>query len=329
MKKYIILSFSILLAACDTLVQEISPSKIPNTGPKLVVGCFISPQDKFVNVRVLTTTPFFGTQELQTNSGVGISLASGKDTVYIPAKEDIIDAIVEISEGGKTTPLKYTPFEGTYRAAMLVLAGKTYTLRVTAKDGRNVTATCTIPKLIAIESYKTDSVATTLTDNVKGTNVIITGFNKLVNVTWKDIAGESNFYEMSGFTELATTTITSGVKKSGTTFSLIYFNNQGGRGAFFDDKNMDGKPITATKGLYVNLENQRTNGNPNFIAPTVRSASLSLSHVDENYYRYRRSIYDSRNQNFFTEPTLTYTNIKGGYGCFGAYNTTLKEFYRR
>jgi Domain of unknown function (DUF4249) len=313
----------VILASCDTLVQEISPDKIPNTSPKLVVGCFISPKDKFIRARLLTTIPLFGQDNLIATNGVGTMLVKDKDTTYLPSQDDIIDASIEISEGGKKIALLYDKNEGIYSASTAnfpIEVGKTYALKATAKDGRVITATCTVPKAVAIESLKIDSVSASAEYNINGKSEVLSGFNQLVAVTWKDFPKEKNYYEITGFTEL----LQKSNAKDSLSYRQIYFNNQGGRGIFFEDKNVDGQAITAVKGLYKSINwFLPTNAlKTPFVKPVFQRATLQLSHVDENYLLYRRSIYDARQQNFFTEPTLVYTNIKGGYGCFGAYNTT-------
>lgn len=53
---------------------------------------------------------------------------------------------------------------------------------------------------------------------------------------------------------------------------------------------------------------------------------MEVSNSDENYYKYHRSLETSGNDNPFTEPSLVYTNINNGLGCFAAYNTAVLTY---
>ena len=49
---------------------------------------------------------------------------------------------------------------------------------------------------------------------------------------------------------------------------------------------------------------------------------IYLMHVDENYYKYTYSVYKQQiaSGSPFSEPVITYNNIKNGYGIGGAAN---------
>jgi hypothetical protein len=48
---------------------------------------------------------------------------------------------------------------------------------------------------------------------------------------------------------------------------------------------------------------------------------MMVYNADVNYFKYHRSLQQRLDtENPFTEPSIIYTNIKGGLGCFGAYN---------
>ena len=49
------------IVSCKSLVKEIDPSILPQTDSKLVVACFISPQDTLLEVSVTQTAPVIGT----------------------------------------------------------------------------------------------------------------------------------------------------------------------------------------------------------------------------------------------------------------------------
>ncbi|MFY7910705.1 MAG: DUF4249 domain-containing protein, partial [Emticicia sp.] len=65
MKKIFLYSFLIIsplfLLSCESLIKEIDPSILPETDSKLVVACFISPQDTVLAAKVTETKLLIGT----------------------------------------------------------------------------------------------------------------------------------------------------------------------------------------------------------------------------------------------------------------------------
>jgi hypothetical protein len=307
MKKKIFLYSSLIfsqlyLFSCESLVKEIDPSFLPETDSKLVVSCFISPQDTVLAAKVTETKLLIG--------------STGD------IKDDILNASVSLSDGSKTIQLIYDVKLGYYRAlpaALPILVGKTYTISVSTPDGRKVDATTTIPKSIVIKEVKIDS--TKVNDFQQGNSVTNTEYD--VKVIWQDKAGEPNYYRALG------------------EFTIIYGNPDPK-----DVKNIIYTPISTIVDLRTiddkNMDGQILSLNRNFLAPNIganiqgqqinRSKSLNkikvgLFQTDIHYYNYHTSLRRQReNNNPFAEPVLLYTNIKGGFGCFGSYNATWQEF---
>lgn len=49
---------------------------------------------------------------------------------------------------------------------------------------------------------------------------------------------------------------------------------------------------------------------------------MEVYNTDEHYFKYHRSVQTrGDSDNPFVEPSLIYTNVEGGLGCFGAYNS--------
>jgi Domain of unknown function (DUF4249) len=59
---------------------------------------------------------------------------------------------------------------------------------------------------------------------------------------------------------------------------------------------------------------------------TILKSYVKFLHVDKNYYLYHESVQrNDNNGNPFAEPSLVFTNISNGYGCFGSFSTIDKD----
>ncbi|CAA9283047.1 MAG: hypothetical protein AVDCRST_MAG95-3437, partial [uncultured Adhaeribacter sp.] len=116
----------IFLAGCEEDVTD----KIKIDGKsQLVVTSFISPQDTVLTVQVQKTRPVVGITQN-------------------PNQGKIINATVALSDGTQTVPLLYEAQREIYRvkaSALLIAAGKTYTLTVSTPDGLSAKGICTVP----------------------------------------------------------------------------------------------------------------------------------------------------------------------------------------
>lgn len=305
MKRTVIFSILVvlLLAACGSLRQEVEPKGIVQEPEKLVVACFISPQDTVLAARVTRSSPVLGV-----NSGIN----------------DVSNATVTLSDGVRSVVLKakstvlYGSASTTYRAnagELPIVVGKTYTLAVTVPDGRTVTSTCTIPNAVAIEQMTLDSSITTEFGEKRQTY--------RAQLRWRDPAGQANFYRVAGSSEYANRYRISGTATSPARDTIVryrgdwYFEN----GSTTTDIGRDGQEIVSTRGRLATYSYTRINGIL-LAQPPSGQVDGYLLNIDENYYRYHDAV-ERQNQagdNPFSEPVLIPSNIQGGLGCFGAYN---------
>ncbi len=145
--------------------------KLPETKPKLVVGCFLSPQDSLITLTLTRSNPIFGAHHNTINTN-----------------DAVPDADVFISDGSQTNKLMYD--NGKYTLSQMVLpvvAGKIYTLNISTPDGNSVSATCTVPI--------SNAPALDITFDTTGTN-------KKIFIHWQDIADETNYYKFFGREQL-------------------------------------------------------------------------------------------------------------------------------
>jgi len=305
MKKIFLYSSFIIsqlsLLSCESLVREIDPSFLPETDSKLVVACFISPQDTVLAAKVTETKLLIGTTG--------------------DIREDITNATVNLSDGSKNVRLIYSSKLGYYRALpseLPILAGKTYTIAVSTPDGRKVNASTTVPKSIDIKEVKIDS--TKVNDFQQGNSVTNTEYD--VKVIWQDKVGETNYY------------------RSLSEFIIIYEipDPKNGKNIIYtpistivdlrtiDDKNMDGQLLSLNRNYLPTNIGANIQGQQKDLSKRLNKIKVGLFQTDIHYYNYHTSLRRQReNNNPFAEPVLLYTNIKGGFGCFGAYNATWQE----
>jgi Domain of unknown function (DUF4249) len=286
-KIFISLIISLLaLWSCNSFVTEIDPSELPSTDSRLVLSCYISPQDTVIAAKLTETKTVISTGG---------------------TRADITNATMKISDGTKTVPLIYDNNLLYYRALpaqMKIEVGKSYSITVSTPDGRSVSSKCTVPPPITIKEIKVDS----------GTAVALRGLNArevkeyYLKLIWQDLPGSVDYYRGFGFVQgtFKDRNNTVSQRTDGVDFTGL------------DDKNSDGQLLT----LNVIYQPAR-----NSTAATIQKLTVGLFHADINYFNYHESLRKQRgnNNNPFVEPVLLYTNVDGGFGCFGAYNATWKE----
>jgi Domain of unknown function (DUF4249) len=276
---------SLTMWSCNSFVTEVDPSQLPSTDSKLVLSCYISPQDTVIAAKVTETKTVISTGG---------------------TRADITNATVKISDGTKTVQLVYDNNLLYYRALpsqMPIEVGKTYTMTVSTPDGRSVSAKSTVPSPISIKEIKVDS-GTSVTIRKLNAQEVKEYYFKLI---WQDVAGSADYYRGFGFVQgiFKDRNNSSAQRTDGVDFTST------------DDKNSDGQLLA----LSVTYQPAR-----NATQATIQKLTVGLFHSDIHYFNYHESLRKQRgNSNPFAEPVLLYTNVEGGFGCFGAYNATWKE----
>ncbi len=209
--------------------------------------------------------------------------------------DPITNASVVLSDGTASAALSFDSFVGKYKIAATafpLIAGKTYYLSVSTPDGKSVSAETTIP---ANAPADLDLALTPGTTNaLEGT----------VAVNWTDRINEKNYYRLS---------IVSLQYNTGSADTIQSWSNYDSK--VFTDNNHDGHQMSSEEtGVPINI----SNGYKAF------EARLICCNVD--YYLYHNSVFNGNNGgNPFAEPTLIYSNIKGGLGVFSAYLKVKKR----
>lgn len=304
------ISFLLSLWGCGSLVQEVSPNKIPTTTAKLVVHCFISPQDTALVVYINTPRAVLGTSYV--------------DAGYLPTSS-IQNTLVNLSDGNTTVQLagvggQYPLYYSIAARKLPIITGRTYTLTVSNPYFPAVTAQCTVPQLVKPTEIQIDST-TILTNG--GAQFDPKGPMLTGRLVWQDPAGQPHYYQVNGQTikQLkAKVTYPQSVPQRDTLVRIdtpLRFE----KSTLVDDKAKDGSSFISPKG--------QTTGNYSYSRYDFPTATLlsytvvmTLSNVDENYYRYQAAIEQQgqAEDNPFAEPVLIPSNIQNGLGCFGAFN---------
>jgi hypothetical protein len=188
----------ITLSSCE---KDVTNIKLPPSIPKLVVGCFISPQDSIITLNITRSNPIFGSGHDNTNN-------------YSKAVED---ASVVISNETSSKPIPFNVKTFQYELpvnSFQIIPGITYTLTASTPKGESISASCTVPAS-NLTSFSTEFTNTSSS-------------MKKLKVTWNDIPKEINYYRVYGETIFHSAT-------TDTIFQSMYGDN-----FLFDDKEKDG-----------------------------------------------------------------------------------------
>lgn len=195
---------------------------LPKSDPKLVVTCFISPQDTVLKAKITMSKPVLGVQD------------------YSDFDDAVSDAQINISDGVQTLALKFDPSRRAYFYHLkdmpgFIKAGGKYSLTASAPSGQYVSAVTTLPK-----------------DTVNGATANIAFRNKvennstqrIVQVNFFDIAGQENRYRMEAY--ISSSTFGENL------VSDIYFSSEEGQFSYniFSDQDRDGKLLKSGDAYY-------------------------------------------------------------------------------
>ena len=295
---------------------------------RLVVQCFISPQDTLLEVSVTQTAPVIGTvldgaERYPNILNANVVLSDGQKSVTIPYKTLQLPSAYD-ADGEYIFTARSRYFLSAKN--LPIIAGKNYTLKISAPGFESVESSCLIPTKVVAEK-DISSIQTSVTGNIgRGA----TGTYPSIGVRFKDIEGEESFYSVGQFFYQKGTYINaSGAKKIRINWTTRY--------EYIADKGQENKTLVALPfdlKSFNNFSSFGGNGNGggginnggqnNNVAVTVtdRYNEIYVANTDRAYYFYNTAIDKIRkaNGNPFAEPVLTYTNIKNGLGVMAGYN---------
>jgi hypothetical protein len=337
MKNIIIISIiTCLFTSCKSLVTDID---IPYND-RLVIQCFISPQDTLLEVSVTKTAPVIGeildgAERYPNILNANVVLSDGQKSVTIPYKTLQLPSSYD-ADGEYIFTARSRYFLSAKNLPITV--GKTYMLKVSAPGFDSVEGSCVIPPKVVAEKDIT-SIQTMVTGTAGrggggggGGGALIT--YPSIEVRFKDIVGEESFYSVGQFFyQKGTYLDAAGAKKQRVNWTTKY--------EYITDRGQENQTLIAQAFDLRSFNNFSSfggggnngggpnggggpQGGGNTVAVTVidRYNEIYVANTDKAYYLYNTAIDKIRkaNGNPFAEPVLTYTNIKNGLGVMAGYN---------
>lgn len=328
----LLLFIPFFMASCESLVTEVSPKNLNIPESKLVLTCFISPQDTVIYATLTESNSLFSKKNIKDDS----FYVFGNDTTWM-YNNTIKNAKIGLSDGKQEVLFRYNDTSQVYylpldKTNFKILAGKTYT--ISAEDAtRKVSGTCTVPNTKpTIGSYEIKN-DTSLVSWQKGVR------SRVVNVklNWQDANKPNTYYRLAGKARAAVTQLYYNIGIGGViqvdTLKIrrdtLVYNIYWDKDKLMTNKNLEGTKFSETGNIHLGFSHavdgfSGSKGKA-IEKPVVFDMEVALFEVEENYYIYHRTLQDNaRNEgNPFSEPTPSFTNIKNGLGCFGASNKAI------
>jgi Domain of unknown function (DUF4249) len=286
---YLLVLIGLFLSSCNSFVKEVSLKNLPENKESLVLNAYISPQDTILAARILYSNVVFG--ETQVNERI---------------QEKIIDnAKVFINEGSNIIELKFDNKQNLYLANTKIFkikSGKTYQIKVTDSNGQIYSAETTVPQQVEFK------VLTPKKINQNEFNY--NNWEVPINLE----AQPNTYYRIGVFSRETNLFVDQNGKQ---VLGIIETGSDAMQ--FFKNESQKIQTLNEKIKTFFQLENN-TNSNS-------RKTKMVVFNVDQNYFKYHESIKKNfQNENPFAEPSLTYSNVNNGYGCFGSYASSEKPF---
>ncbi|RAK02501.1 uncharacterized protein DUF4249 [Larkinella arboricola] len=292
MRRFSFLFGALLFFSCQSLRQEVEPQQLADQPVKLIVACFIAPQDTVLAAKITRSRPILDDEPVN-----GLNITS---------------ATVMLENGTRSIVLKYDSDLQYYRADpedFPIQAGKTYQLKIKTRDGRLLQAQTTVPDPARLQRAQLDS------ERVIENNEIKKRF--FTRYYWTDLPNQSNYYQTNGVITYPCLTCS----PIETVRQPVQFITGEGSQAIYTDEDSPNGPMTSAKGyMGASIPSDKHFFPVFFSRPFVLTASLL--HVNNDYFRYHQALAQQLEieDNPFAEPVPIPGNIQGGLGCFGAYN---------
>lgn len=283
------------LAACQNIRQEVEPHQLSEQPARLIVACFISPQDTVIAAKVARSRPILD-DETVTNL-------------------EITNATVLLQTGSRSVALSYHRQLRYYRispADFPIRAGEPYHLVVQTPDGQRVEATTTVPAFVDLQRVRLDSEVVREEAGLR--KRFFTRFS------WFDLAAQTNYYQTEGIISYRCPQC----NPEKNIRQAVQFSSPEGDRALYTDQASNGQSMLSVPGfLGPSIPADQPFFPTTFQKPLVLTASLL--HLNSDYYFYHKALEQQRqsDQNPFAEPVPIPTNIRGGLGCFGASNRSV------
>ena len=282
---------SITLNSCITYLNKELDMK-----PKLVLHCFVTPQLDTTILILTNSAPLFTTN---------------------PRKiEAVANATVEISDNNYSwVKMEFDTLFKVYfipQVKFPIHEGKTYYIRASAPGFETISSSCTVPYLRETNfNFVVGEICTR--SHEPGWYY---GPHRHNHFEWTDYAGEENYYVFQNKTLHAIYgfdiygEFTDTIYK----YSYSFCYNEAHKPCISSDHGQDGKKMYEMLSPYYLYHS------------TIDTLNITMLQTDKHWHMYHMSLLDYNGdfQFFLLEPTPLYTNIKNGYGVFGAF--VMREY---
>ncbi|AQG78945.1 DUF4249 domain-containing protein [Spirosoma montaniterrae] len=277
---------NISVVGCIQVVEPLVPFT-----ERLVVQSYISPQDSVIIVAVGKSAPLTG-------MGLANRLVNPKDvTVRLTAVGGTSVTLINQAMSQVDSANGWVRF-GALARTFPVEYGKSYQLSVSHPQLGVAEGTCTVP------ARRIDRVSVNV-DVSKRPDV--PGGPLTVGINWKDPDNAPTYYSCTLYSSIELTDPLATPRVITTSQPTLYLSDENktgdlvGSGIRF--------PVSGTERLFTNQS---------FVV-------VSVCLTDESYYQYNSSLTRQRREQTASqipEPVAIVSNIRGGFGVFGAYTIT-------
>jgi hypothetical protein len=206
----------------------------------------------------------------------------------------VSDGDVKISGAQGTAQLIYNSITQYYELktnTYPIVPGQVYKMTITTINGDVATAETQVP----ITTVPIDTV----------TLETITAHD-LIKVSFTDEPGRLNYYRIAALHSFAYT------------FQADTIADEAQITKLYSDINHDGENVSLDGRV-----NQSYDSTEYY---STEYYDVFLYNCSESYYNFHKSLINYTGDNPFAEPTLVYSNVKGGFGCFGAYTSSMLRY---
>lgn len=269
---------SLFIGAC---IEPISLSKLPSYTERITLN-----------------------SRLSNTENVVFALTGSTNAYLVNSPSLLENATVVFKEDGVEKPVVYNPFTKKYESQIAAKPGSRYTVTASHSNYPVISAEAVMPSVIA----------------EKNVNLIINGGidksgtpSDLISITWKDPAGQSNYYKID----------------------FKYYSQTIGQFVAFDYDVSDpvltgGDAIKLNDGSFI-FNDELFNGKSKTLSAVAPFGLVSpgsdykylieLSNLSEAYYRYVATLQRYRDsqdfgQGLLDEPVVVFTNVSNGLGIF-------------
>ena len=210
----------------------------------------------------------------------------------------VSDGDVKISSALGTAQLIFNPITKYYELqtnTYPIAPGQVYKMTVTTINGDIATAETQVPfTTVPINTLTVETIteSSSTYDRIK--------------VSFTDEPGRLNYYRIAALHAFAYT------------FQVDTIVDEARISKLYSDINHDGENVLLDGRVGQSYDSTEYYSTEYY--------DVFLYNCSESYYNFHKSLLNYTGDNPFAEPSLIYSNVKGGFGCFGAYTRSMLTY---